>query len=151
MAWTNKGKAFLLGLMRGEVLPTNFYIALATDAVPPTADTNVLADVTEISDTNGYVEGGFELDPNSTDFDTLTEDDANDRGAILIKDVSWTAAGGPIPSAGAGARYAVLTDDNAVIADREVYFYWDLLADRSVSDTQSITLQNLEIRITEPV
>lgn len=151
MAWTNKGKAFVLDLIRGAAVPTNYYLALVTAAVAPSADTNVLADLTEISDDNGYTEGGYELDPNATDFDTLTEDDGNDRGGLQLKDIVFTAAAGPIPSAGDGARYAVLTDDNAVVADREVYFYWDLGADRAVSDTQSITLQDLEIRITEPV
>ena len=91
----------------------------------------------------------FILTKNSTDFDVLTEDDGNDRGLIQVKDVVWTASGGSIPDAGDGARYAMLTDDDGTIANREAYQYWDLASNRTVSDGQTLTLQNLEIRINE--
>lgn len=147
--FTNKGKAFLLKYLRGVAIPANLYVALVTSATPPSADTNVLGDLTQITPGNGYVDGGFELDTNTTDFDTFTENDTDDRGEVKIKDVAWTAAGGAIPSAGSAARYAVLTDNNATVASREVLFWWDLGSDVQVSDTQVITLQDLEIRITE--
>lgn len=150
MALTNKGKLKALGgWLRNDAPPTNFYIALVTAATVPSADTNVLGDLTQITAGNGYTDGGFQLTPNSTDFDVLTENDTDDRGEIQIKDVAWTAAGGALPSAGSPARYAILTDDNATMASREVYAWWDLGADVAVSDTQSITLQNLEIRLRE--
>lgn len=147
--FTNKGKAFLLKYLRGVAIPANLYVALVTAATPPTADTNVLGDLTQITAGNGYTDGGFQLTPDTTDFDTLTENDTDDRGEVKIKDVAWTAAGGPIPSAGSPARYAVLTDDNGTIASREVLFWWDLGADVQVSATQIITLIDLEIRISE--
>lgn len=68
---------------------------------------------------------------------------------VQIKDVSWTASGGSIPSSGSGARYAVLTDDNATVGNREVLAYWDLTSDRTVSDGQTLTLQDLEIDANE--
>ena len=105
--------------------------------------------MTEIADTNGYTTGGYQLTPGSTDFDVLTEDDSNDRGLVQIKDVVWTASGGPIPASGAGARYAILTDDNATVANREVLAYFDLSSDRSVSDGQTLTVQNSELRLNE--
>lgn len=148
--WTNKGKRDILGAyLRGETIPTNFYIALVTSAVAPGPDTNTLADLTEIAAGNGYTSGGIQLTPNSTDFDVLNEDDVNDRGDIQLKDIVWTASGGPIPASGSGARYAVLLDDNVTVGSRKVLYYWDLVSDRSVSDGQSLTLQNCEIRITE--
>jgi hypothetical protein len=78
-----------------------------------------------------------------------TEGDAGDQALIQIKDLVWTASGGNLPASGDGARYAVLTDDNATQGDRECYFYWDLVSDRTVSDTQTLTLEDCEIQINE--
>ena len=151
MGMTNKGKYRLLGwAFRADTIPTNFYLALVTSASAPGPDTNVLSDLTEIADTQGYTTGGYQLTPGSTDFDVHTEDDGNDRGFLQLKDIVWTASGGPIPASGDGARYAVLLDDNATVANREVLAYWDLVSDRSVSDGQTLTLQNCELRLDEP-
>lgn len=148
--WTNKGKTRVgNGFFRAQNLPTNLYVVLVTSAVAPGADTNTLSDLTEIAAGNGYTAGGFELNRDTTDFDTLTEDDTADKMILKIKDVAWTASSGPIPASGDGARYAVLTDDNATAADREVILFWDLSEDRSVSDGQTLTLQDLEIDLTE--
>ena len=147
--WTNKGKALFLSTARGVALPTNFFVALVTSAVPPVADTNTLSQLTEIAAGNGYTSGGISLTKNTTDFDSLVENDTNDRGELQIKDLLWTASGGNLPASGDGARYAVLTDDNGTVGSREVYHFWDLSSDRTVSDTQTLTLQDCEIRITE--
>jgi len=147
--WTNKGKAHVLGItFRNATEKTNYYIALVTSAAAPTADTNTLSQLTEIAAGNGYTTGGYQLTPNTTDFDTLTEDDSGDKGAVLIKDVVWTASGGSIPGSGSGARYACLTDDNGTVGSREVYAWWDLTSDRTVSTGQTLTLQDLELDIT---
>ncbi len=145
--WTNKGKYRALeATFRGG---DTFYVALVTSADTPGPDTNTLGDLTQIATGNGYADGGYELTGNGTDFDTLTEDDSNDRGLIQIKDVAWTASDGAIPASGDGARYAVLTDDNATVANREVLAYWDLSSERSVSAGDTLTLQDLELRINE--
>lgn len=151
MGWTNRGKYLALGwIFRGETIPTNFYLALITSAVAPTADINTFGELTEIAAGNGYTTGGFQLAPGATDFDTWTEDDGNDRSLVQIKDVVWTASSGPIPSSGSGARYAVLLDDNVTVGSRQVIAYWDLSSDRTVSDGQTLTLQNAELRVVEP-
>ena len=91
--WTNKGKMSILdAYFRNNGAPTNFYVALVTSATAPDADTDTMGDVTEISAGNGYTSGGYQLSKNSTDFDTLTEDDTNDRGLVQVKDVVWTAS-----------------------------------------------------------
>jgi len=149
VGWTNKGKYRILELVRGGTLPTNFYVILLTSASAPDADTNTVSDHTEIAAGNGYTTGGHQLTPNATDFDVLTEDDTNDRALIQIKDVVWTASGGSIPDSGDGARYACMTDDNGTIANREIWWPWDLSSDRTVSDGQTLTLQNLEARIND--
>ena len=148
--WTNRGKYTIIGnVFRKNAMPTNVYVALVTSAIAPTADINVLGDLTQIAVGNGYTTGGYQLAMNAVDFDVHTEDDTLDRGYLQIKDVVWTAAGGSIPSSGNGARYAVLTDDNVTVASRIVYCYWDLGSDKSVSVGNTITLQNLEIRANE--
>lgn len=146
--WTNRGKYRTLGQrFRNEAAPAVFYIALFTSAVAPNADTKTKSELTEIAAGNGYAAGGIAISRNSTDFDVLTEDDTNDRVLVQVRDLVWTASGGSLPAAGAGARYAGMTDDNATQASREVLHWWDLQSDRSVSDTQSLTLQNLELRL----
>lgn len=148
--FTNKGKHHILDqLFRNATEVTNYYVALVTSATAPNADINTLSQLTEIAAGNGYTSGGFQLARNSTDFDSLTENDTNDRGEIQIKDVAWTASGGSIPASGNGARYAVLTDDNATVGSRIVIAFWDLSSDRVVSSGQTLTLQNLELRLTE--
>ncbi len=148
--WTNRGKYMYLGwVLRATTLPTNFYMALVTSATAPSADTNLMSDLTEIAAGNGYTAGGYSLTKNATDFDVWTEDDTNDRALMQIKDIVWTASGGSIPASGSGARYSVFTDDDGTVANREVYHYFDLVANRTVSVGQTLTLQDCEIRITE--
>jgi hypothetical protein len=148
---TNRGKYTLFNyyFRRQGTLPTNFYVALCTAAVAPGPGTNVLGDLTQIAVGNGYVNGGYQLTPNTTDFDVLNENDANDRAEMQLKNIVWNASGGPIPASGNGARYAVLTDDNGTVASRIVHDYWDFGSDRVVSDGQPLTLQDCEIRLTE--
>lgn len=147
---TNKGKFSMLGVFwRNATEVTNFYLALFTSATAPTADTNTKSELTEVASGNGYTTGGVSLNRDSTDFDVLTEDDTNDRALVQIKNIVWTASGGALPGSGSGARYACLTDDNATQGSREVLVYFDLTSDRSVSDTQTLTLIDCEVRLTE--
>lgn len=148
--WTNRGKKLILNVyFRDDTPPSDFYLALCTSATAPTADTNTLADLTQIATGNGYVDGGNVVARDMTDFDTLTEDDSADRALVQLANVDFTASGGPIPSSGSGARYAVLTDDNATVANRQVIAFWDLTSNRSVSDGQTLTLPDLELRLAE--
>jgi hypothetical protein len=151
MGLTNRGKRKYHGILyQGETPPTNFYVALVTSAVAPTADTNTFSELTEIAAGNGYTAGGIQLARNSTDFDNLTENDSTDVSTIQIKDLVWTASGGPIPASGDGARYAVLTDDNATAGDREVWAFWDLGQDQSVADGDPLTLRDFQLQLEEP-
>ena len=148
--WTNRGKYSVLDwAFRGATIPTNFFVALVTSATAPLVTHNTFGELTEITAGNGYATGGFSLTPNGTDFDSLVEDDTADKALLQIKDVAWTATGGNIPSAGNGARYAVLLDDNGTIGSRLVLAFWDLTSDRTVSDTQTLTLIDLELDLTE--
>lgn len=145
--WTDKGLYRLLKHVADSVaLPTTFRVALCTSAQTPSELTNTFANLTEIAPGNGYTAGGYTVD-RVDDFDQIIEDDTNGRARIILKDIVWTAAGGPIPSSGSGARYAILTDDNVTQADREVYCWWDLGSARSVADGQPLTLVDLEMRV----
>lgn len=148
--FTNKGKARMLnGFMRGQSVPTTFYMALCTSATAPTQDTNTFSELTEIAAGNGYTTGGLAVARNTTDFDTFTEDDTGDLAYVRIKDLVWTASGGNLPASGSGARYAVLLDDNGTVGSREVLAYFDLSSDRTVSTGQTLTLVDLELRLTQ--
>ena len=148
---TNKLRYRALGwAFVNQTIPTNFYLALITNDNVPTVDTNTMSDLTQIATGNGYTDGGYQLTPGGTDFDTLTEDDSGDQGIVQIKDVVWTASGGPIPASGTGAYYAVLTDDNVTVASREVYAWFDLTGPQSVSNGQTLTLPDVEIDATTP-
>lgn len=149
--WTNRGKAIVLdSFFRSNGTPASFEVHLVTSATAPTADTNVLSDLTEIADGNGYTQStGFALARNTTDWDSPTEDDTGDLGKVLAKDVAWTASGGSVPASGGAARYAVLTTPDSGAANKKVLAYWDLGADRTVSVGQTLTLQDAELRLTE--
>jgi len=147
--WTNKGKHHVHNVTwRNGTEPTDYYLALVTSAASPTADTNTLSQLTEIAAGNGYTTGGYQLARNATDFDVLTEDDGADTAYIQLKDIVWTASVGSIPASGNGARWAVLTDDNATVGSREVYAWFDLVSDRTVSVGQTLTLQDCQLTIT---
>ncbi len=146
--WTNRGKYACLNQWAINVSPgTAYYMALVKTT--PDADDNLMVDLTQIALGNGYADGGLILNRNGTDFDVLTEDDGNDRALVQVKDIVWTASGGDLPSDSVGATYAVITDDDGVVADREVYHYGSLGGARVVSDTQTLTIQDFEIRLNE--
>lgn len=148
--FTNRGKFLnLQGVYRNTGFPINFYMALLVDTVAPGPDTNLMSDVSEVPAGNGYTAGGIQLGRNATDFDVLTEDDANDRALAQIRDLVWTAAGGNLPSSGSGARYSALTHDDVTVANRAIHQYFDLVSNRIVSIGQTLTLQNCEIRLNE--
>lgn len=110
----------------------------------PGPKTNVLSDLTEIDNGNGYNAGGKTVSRNtSTGFDTLTEDDSNNLASLQLQNLVWTASGGTLPVPGSeGIRYLVLVDDDAT---PNVICFWDLGTYDSVSSGQSFTVQDTEI------
>lgn len=148
---TNRGGYLMLGnRYRAVSPPTNFYVALTTNDTPPTVDSDTVGDCSQIPAGNGYSDGGQQLTPGATDFDVYTEDDVNDRALVRIRDVTFTASGGNLPASGSGARWALLTDDNATVDSRQVDAAFDLASDRTVSDGQDLTIQDMEIRTEQP-
>ena len=146
MPWTNRGQYRRdILFFRNESSITTFYLALCSDATTPTADINTLGELTEVPAGNGYTSGGIAVARSAVGFDVATENDTDDRSEIQMADVVWSASGGDMPSSG-GARWAVLTDDNGTVANRDVLAWLDLGGNRTVSDTQSLTVRDAEFR-----
>jgi hypothetical protein len=128
-------------------MPNFFNIVLLTDTFVPLATINLFSELEEIIAGNGYTSGGYQVAPNVTDFDNISEDDPGGKALIQMKDITWTAVGGPLPASGGLARYAAMLDNNASIPDREVLAWWDLLDYRQVSQDQPFTLLDLELQL----
>ena len=146
MAWTNKGAFRMAEIsLAAASAPTSLYWALATSAIAPTVDTNTFSQVTEITAGSGYTSGGLVKTRNATNF-PVVENDTNDRFDVDPPDFSWTASGGSIPASGSGARYLLLIDDNGTVGSREVWAFFDLGSDRTVSTGQVLTISNALLR-----
>jgi hypothetical protein len=130
-------------VMRGEAVPSSFYLALVTADTPPTTATKKLGELAQIAAGNGYANGGAVLTRGETDFTPLTEDDLRGRSVLRVATKTVTASGGAIPSSGGRARYVVLTGDNATVADREVWAYWDLGTEFYAPDGATFDLEAL--------
>jgi len=151
MGVTNRGKKLILEWAFRLNKPSNFYVLLATSAVTPTEDTNIVNDIQEIAAGNGYSSGGQQIPASEIGFPILVEDDTANRGYIKVANLSWTASGGNLPPSGLGARYAILTDDadpNPIY--RNVIAFWDLGSDIILSPGQTLELNGLELRLNEP-
>lgn len=146
---TNRGRYLMAdSYFRGATPPVSFKLLLCTATTTPTVDTNVLSDLEEIADGNGYTQGtGISVARDGTDWDVLTEDDTGDLAHLELKDEVFTASGGPLPSDSVGARWAVL---GTLDADPQIICWWDLGSDRVVSDGQPLTLQDSTIELTTP-
>lgn len=147
---TNKGKYMMMATyFRASTQPTGFYVALVTYATAPNASTNTLGQLHEMATGNGYnTAGGRYLARNATSFNFLYEDDVNNRSQIAIADITWTATG-TFPKTGNGARWMVITDDNATRASRRVLGYWNLTTSRSMSTGDSLVVKNAQLLFLE--
>lgn len=153
--WFNRGLYLLLDTyFRARTQETGFYLALCTDAVIPNPDHNTLGDLVQIAAGAGYTSGGIALSANSTDFPTLTENDSADEAFIIIKDLTFTATGGPIPLSGSPVSFAVLTGPGATVSARNLIVSWNVKDSggngRAVSDTQSLLVPGLKARLYIP-
>ena len=149
--FTNRGLFRMLeALFQGAALPTNFYLAIVTNENVPTAGTNTFSELVEIADGNGYTAGGVLINRDVTDFPTILEDDGAALASVALKSIVLTATGGELPASGDPAHWVVLLNDDATPADREVWAFWSMGADRVVSDTQTITLSNGKLRLLQP-
>ena len=140
---TNRGKKLLQTYAFGSTsAPSTYYGLLCSDSTTPTNQTNTISDLSEIPNGNGYTTGGVSI-TRGTDF-TITEDDTNNLGKVVLKTLLWTASGGSLPASGNGARWLVLTDDST---PKNIIAWFDLVSNRSVSVGQSLSILASEIDI----
>ena len=158
---TDKGKAWILETtfrkqMNGTTISDTMYVALIKASTTPTADLEEWSDLSgaEIADGNGYAHATkISLTRGVSSFDILSSDadaETNNYGHVQLKNIEWEADGGPIPASGDGARYAILMDNKGGSADHatnQVLAWWDLGSDRTVTDGQTLSLQDMEIRL----
>jgi hypothetical protein len=132
----------------GTVSPSSYYVMLVTDiASTLTTCTNAASELSEIPSGNGYNSPGASIFRSASDMDVSTEDDGSNIWQFQLADVAWTATGGNIPASGNGANAAVLVTASGGL--RDVMCWWDLVSNRTVSDGQTLTLQDCELQITE--
>ena len=144
---TDRGKYLLLKYgFDAETVPTTYYFGLATSATSPTKAINTFSQLTEVATGNGYTAGGASLTA-STHF-TVTEVDSTVGAKVVLDNVVFTASGGNLPASGDGARWGVLLDGTG--GSSNVLAYFDLVSDRTVSDTQTLTISAAEIDANEP-
>ena len=144
---TDRGKKLLLDYaFEASTVPTTYYLALCTATTTPTKAINTFSQMSEVAAGNGYTTAGSALTA-ATDF-TVTEVDSTVGAKVIISDQTWTAAGGDLPASGLGARWAVLLD--GALSTSNVLAYFDLVSARTVSDTQTLTIQAAEIDANEP-
>jgi hypothetical protein len=123
-------------------LPANYFVALVTDAVVPADGTVTFGELTEIAAGNGYTSGGMSISLNSTDFDEESETPT----WVRMRNLVWTATGGPLPASGDPAVYAVVLLPNATVADREVFsVHGPFDPGLAVSEDQPLTLTDLQL------
>lgn len=149
--WTARGYYLMLrGYLANQSVPTNFYVALCTDADTPDASTATLADLTEIAAGNGYTSGGYSLSRNTTDFPVAAQDGTAGQASIATKAISWTASGGDIPASGGDARWAVLTTDEGTIANRQVIAWFDLADYMGAASGITLALPGVSVSLGTP-
>ena len=144
---TDRGKKLLLDYaFEASTVPTTYYLALCTSATSPTKAINTFSQLTQVATGQGYTDGGASL--TAADDFTVTEVDGAVGAKVVIDNVVFTASGGNLPASGDGARWAVLLDGN--VSGSNVLAYFDLVSDRTVSDTQTLTIAAAEIDANEP-
>lgn len=102
-----------------------FKVALTNTA--PLATNTVLADITQIAASGGYVAGGYTLD-------SVLVSEASGTAKVTIEDEVVTAAGGSIGP----FRYAVVYNDTA--AGKLLVGFVDYGSSITLNDTESLTI-----------
>jgi hypothetical protein len=113
-------------------------LILASSAVP-TADTNIMSDLTEASG-NGYAR--VDVPISAVGWPTFLEDDANDKGVATLQDCSFSATPGSIGP----VRYLTVVDVTNTYgvgsASAQVVFVFGMAADVTINAGTTVIFQN---------
>lgn len=129
MAAYNKFNDFTEQFARGvhDFDAHTFKVALTNTA--PTAANTVLADITQISGTNGYTTGGTAT--------TITLSETNGTTTVQGTQVVFTATGGAMGT----FRYYVLYNDTATSPADALIAWFDHGAAVTLADTETFTIK----------
>ena len=129
MATQNKFQDFAEQLEKGvhNFATHTFKVALTNSA--PVATNTILADITQISGTNGYTTGGTAT--------TVTTGESSGTMTISGTQVVFTASGGSMGP----FRYAVLYNDSATSPADALISWVDYGSSITLNDTETFTLK----------
>ena len=149
---TNRAKIRRNNLfLRGDPAPNGFSIVLVTGSVEPGPDTKILGELDEIPAGNGYASGGEPINRDNIDFPISDENDDTDSGNVTMRDVTFNAVDGPIPSSGPGIKFFVLTDNNGTLSEREIFAYGEFEgAAKIIEETGILSIIGFKQSLIEP-
>lgn len=128
MATFNKFNAFVLELAKGtHNLNSNVLKVMLTN-VAPVATNALKADLTEVTNGNGYTTGG-----NTAAFTSGTQTSGTYK-LVLADPATWTASGGSIGP----FRYAVLYNDTA--SSKNLIGWWDYGSSITLADGEQFVV-----------
>lgn len=129
MASYNKFNDFSEQLVEGahDFGANTFKVALSNSA--PTASNTVLADITQISGTNGYTTGGTAT--------TISLSETSGTTTVNGTQVVFTASGGSMGP----FRYVVLYNDSATSPLDALVAWWDYGSSITLADGETFTVK----------
>lgn len=129
MASYNKFNDFSEQLVNGvhDFDANTFKVALSNSA--PTASNTVLADITQISGTNGYTTGGTAT--------TIAVSETSGTTTVTGTQVVFTASGGSMGP----FRYVVLYNDSATSPLDALVAWWDYGSSITLADGETFTVK----------
>jgi hypothetical protein len=129
MASYNKFNDFSEQLVEGvhDFGANTFKVALSNSA--PIASNTVLADITQISGTNGYTTGGTAT--------TIAVSETSGTTTVTGTEVVFTASGGSVGP----FRYVVLYNDSATSPLDALVAWWDYGSSITLADGETFTVK----------
>ena len=129
MASYNKFNDFSEQLVEGvhDFGANTFKVALSNSA--PIASNTVLADITQISGTNGYTTGGTAT--------TIAVSETGGTTTVTGTEVVFTASGGSVGP----FRYVVLYNDSATSPLDALVAWWDYGSSSTLADGETFTVK----------
>jgi hypothetical protein len=129
MASFNKFNSFVEYLAEGVMNLQGDTLKVALTNTAPVATNTVRANLTEISNGNGYTTGGVAATVSSSSQSSGTY-------KLVLSDVTITAAGGSVGP----FRYFVLVDDTPTSPADPLVGWWDYGSSITLADGESITV-----------
>jgi hypothetical protein len=112
---------------------------IMASSATPTADTNIISELTEASG-NGYARVSVPI--SASGWTAITEDDTNDKAVATLQDCSYSATPGSIGP----VRYLVIVDVTntygAGSASAQVIFCFGMAADVTINAGTTVIFQN---------